>query len=591
MKRPLYFFHNKVLLKCLIIVLSLLLVSALFLLKSYKGETHFKIKKRDTFSEINRLTDIGDVFYDHFKYDSAFIYYNKAQLICDPKINPTQYVYALSSIAELQQQQGNYIASEATVTETLPYLKYIKDSMYSWLIYNTQGINYTNNEDYNNAIIYFRKAIKLKTNTWRKCMALNNLAIVYIHQKRYYEAKELLEMLSLQKNISKFNVPNNIEYAFTVDNLGYCYYKLGDSRALNCFYEGLKIRHQLKSTDGLTANYIHLSFFFQKTNRALAEAYALEGYKTAAKIKSVSGQINTLNLIIKSSEGDVLKKHALEYIQLNDSMDITRKKSKNQFADIKYTFKKDKEENLQLKAQKAENELQLERQTTRNIISYIIILFIIILITLLCFYLTSKSTKEKNEAIYKSEIRISKKLHDELANDVYQTLTFAKNRDIELTENKEQLLNNLQLIYSRTRNISRENATIETNEKYTAALKEMINGFNTPDINLLLSGIETIAWNKIEENKKITVYRVLQELLVNMKKHSYATLVSISFKRADQNIIINYTDNGKGTDINTITLKNGIHNIETRLLAIKATIDIDSAPEKGFKVFLKIPLQ
>jgi len=590
MKRHLHFFHNKTLLRYLLMILTLLLGSAIFLLKSNKTEFNSKISERDTSYEIRRLTDIGDVFYDNFKYDSAFVYYNKAQLICDPKTNSTEYVYALSSIAELQQEQGNYIASEATITEALPYLKYIKDPKYSWSIYNTQGVNYTNNEDYNNAIAYFRKAIKLKTDTWRKSMTLNNLAVVYMHQKKYEKAKELLEILALQKNISKFDAYNNIEHAFTIDNLGYCYYKLGDSRALNSFYEGLKIRFLLNTTDGLTANYIHLSFFFQKTNPSLAKHYALEGYKTATKIKSVSGQINALNLVIKSSEGDVLKKHVLKYIRLIDSVDIARKKTKNHFADIKYTFNQDKEENLQLKAKKAENELKLERQTTQTIICYIIIVFIIILITSLCFYLISKSEKEKKEAIYKSEIRISKKLHDELANDVHEILNIVTNQNLEVTECKEQLLNNLQIIYSRARDISKENSTIETNENYINALKEMISGFNTANINVLVNGAESISWNQINETKKVILFRVLQELLINMKKHSHASLVIITFKKVDKTFIINYTDNGKGINISNLVSKSGLQNIENRILAIKGEINIDSAIDKGFKIFIEFPL-
>ena len=77
----------------------------------------------------------------------------------------------------------------------------------------------------------------------------------------------------------------------------------------------------------------------------------------------------------------------------------------------------------------------------------------------------------------------------------------------------------------------------------------MISGFNTPNTNIILNDLDTISWNNIDRNKKITVYRVLQELLVNMKKHSNATLVGINFKETDKNIIINYTDNGKGADL------------------------------------------
>lgn len=118
----------------------------------------------------------------------------------------------------------------------------------------------------------------------------------------------------------------------------------------------------------------------------------------------------------------------------------------------------------------------------------------------------------------------------------------------------------------------------------------MISSFDTSNINILLNGLESISWNEVENTKKVTIYRVLQELLVNMKKHSNATLIGISFKKTNNNAVITYTDNGKGIDFNNITFKNGLHNIENRILAIKGIIDIDSAPEKGFKVFIKFPI-
>ncbi|KQX02319.1 ATP-binding protein [Flavobacterium sp. Root420] len=64
----------------------------------------------------------------------------------------------------------------------------------------------------------------------------------------------------------------------------------------------------------------------------------------------------------------------------------------------------------------------------------------------------------------------------------------------------------------------------------------------------------------------------------------------INFKKTDKSVIINYTDNGKGIDVHNIIFKNGLHNVESRILSIKGEIDIDTAPEKGFKVFIKFPL-
>ena len=58
----------------------------------------------------------------------------------------------------------------------------------------------------------------------------------------------------------------------------------------------------------------------------------------------------------------------------------------------------------------------------------------------------------------------------------------------------------------------------------------MISGFKTPELNILLNGFDLILWNEINKNKKIILYRVLQELFFNMKKHSEATLVVLLLK-------------------------------------------------------------
>jgi hypothetical protein len=79
--------------------------------------------------------------------------------------------------------------------------------------------------------------------------------------------------------------------------------------------------------------------------------------------------------------------------------------------------------------------------------------------------------KEKIKTSYDTEVRIAK-LHDELANDVYQTMAFVEMQDLSYSYNKETLLDNLDTIYSRTRNISKENSTIAMGPDYIPNLKE-----------------------------------------------------------------------------------------------------------------------
>jgi signal transduction histidine kinase len=559
----------------------------LLILFSCQKKKHTAIvAPKSTKAQVVKLIAIADKLYDEKNFDSAFYYYNQVKSICNPMTDSENFVSTLDRMADIQQNRGDYSGSESTATEAIPYLKYIKNPKHAWNTYVILGINFLNTYDYNAALKYFKKAFALNTTNWRKAAAQNNIAITYIQQKKYTEAIFIFENLLKTDGVKKFEE----HYARALDNIGLCYLKIKDKKALSHLNKALKIRTEINDNVGLGLSYHNLAQLHLENNLPLAKKYMLLSYEQYTRTNQIDSRMSSLNLLINYSTNTELKKYSLLYIHLNDSITEVRQKAKNQFAKIKYDTKKEKDENLKLKTYKAENELQLERQKNQNIISYILIALSLSLIVVLYFYLTSRGNREKIEATYKSETRIAKKLHDELANDIYHTMAFAENKNLALSENKEQLLTNLDAIYLRTRDISKENSPIITSEKYTFYLKEMISRFNTSNTTLLLNDIEFIPWSEIEKNKKITVYRVLQELLVNMKKHSNATLVGINFKKTDKSVIINYTDNGKGIDVHNIIFKNGLHNVESRILSIKGEIDIDTAVDKGFKVFIKFPL-
>ena len=299
--------------------------------------------------------------------------------------------------------------------------------------------------------------------------------------------------------------------------------------------------------------------------------------------------MTSLKLLIQNSSGNQLKKYSLDYIRINDSLVKARQKAKNQFAKIKYDSKQDKEENLRLKTQKAETALELEKEKNQNLVLNFLVITGILSTIFLYYFLKAVNKKEKIQTSYDTETRIAKKLHDELANDVYHTMAFAETQDLSTIQNKESLLNNLDTIYSRTRNISKENSFIDTGPKYVEGLKEMMSGFNTNAVTILVNGMDSIDWNKLERNKKIIIYRAIQELLVNMKKHSQCSLAIITFKKKENKLQIDYSDNGLGAALEKINSKNGLQNVENRILSINGTITFDTKSSKGFKTSLTIP--
>lgn len=108
------------------------------------------------------------------------------------------------------------------------------------------------------------------------------------------------------------------------------------------------------------------------------------------------------------------------------------------------------------------------RNKNRN---YVLIFFTVILLGLTIFilyYFREKHRKEKIRGIYNTETRISKVIHDELANDVYNVM--GSMEAIAPTETMDKL----EQIYSLTRNISRENSQITTGKGIFRSLDSIV---------------------------------------------------------------------------------------------------------------------
>ncbi|UPT71052.1 MAG: hypothetical protein M0D53_01145 [Flavobacterium sp. JAD_PAG50586_2] len=149
-------------------------------------------------------------------------------------------------------------------------------------------------------------------------------------------------------------------------------------------------------------------------------------------------------------------------------------------------------------------------------------------------------------------------------------------------------MDNLSSIYSKARDISQTNSAVYTDERYPDALLDLINGFSGNEVNIITKGYDSVDWNKINEHSKNALYRVLQELLVNMKKHSEADLVMLNFESKPKVLEIRYSDNGKGIDPAKFS-KKGLQYAENRIHAVNGTITFDKKVTKGFRVIVQIP--
>ncbi len=107
--------------------------------------------------------------------------------------------------------------------------------------------------------------------------------------------------------------------------------------------------------------------------------------------------------------------------------------------------------------------------------------------------------------------------------------------------------------------------------------------------NLFITGIQNIAWEQVDQWSKVALYKVLRELMINMRKHSSAKLVTVKFSEASNSLKIDYEDNGIGASKEALILKNGLRNTEKRIKVIGGTINFESQIGKGFKALIHIP--
>lgn len=516
--------------------------------------------------------------------DSSFANYDKSQR---KYLSVKQYEYAgysLFMMAEISRIASDYANAENILTEAYRYLKENKD--YHNSIYNSFGLLYHSQGDYEKALQYYKKTLNITTDIQQKNIIENNIALVYTDKKDYEKSIQILDSLNDSASLNL----NPIMKAKVLSNLGYAIFLSNKIDGISYMKQAEAIQDSIGDSFGSLANYLKLSDAYQQQNKSISKKYASKAYKLSNQIHNGEDKLRALELIAKATDSkQEVDEIFQEYVILNDSINIANRMARNQFAKIRYDSSEAENQALLAKAESAESKLQAERIQSRNIM---LLVLVVILITGVVFwyrFMKRKNAIDQVKASYSTELRISKKVHDELANDIYNIMAYSGTHDFSSEEKKEKLLNSLDNIYIRTRDISKENATIETGENYPQQLMGMLSEYQNEKVNVLHSGIKEMNWEKIDDIKKIAVYRILQELMVNMTKHSQAELCMVRFTTKGKNSVIFYSDNGVGIGSDKIIFKNGLANAENRIKGIGGSLTFESNPQMGLKMAIVFP--
>jgi len=503
--------------------------------------------------------------------NSAFLFFEREIQKQLSKGDTISAVQNLRRVAIGQYELGFLYESEATAVKALKLLEGQKSNAVTQEarsgVLNHLGIVYKQIKSYDKAIYYYGEALDLALDSSDSIPTLNNMSYVYIDQNKYGLALKT-SLLVLEKRLLQ---NDSIGIARAMDNLGFVQSKLNMVDALDNLESALKIRQRMHDIPGMYSSHHHLSeYFFDQGNRQKAIEHAELAYDLAKQLNSASYLENALSLLLDLSDDPKV----IAYRKLTDSISSAKQIQENKYAMVKYNVEKERQ-----KAQAAE--LQNEREKTYKIIFISAFILAIMVGTFVVYRKNQQRKRELVQTTQKTEARISKRVHDDLANDVSGVMTFVENKLNIPVKMKERLLYFLNDIYVRARDISVANAGVNVSD-FPSALKSLIAQYHPKGVNIVTSPYSNISWDKIPEHKKIQLYKCLQELLVNTKKHSKATMISIAFNGKGRKNMIVYSDNGIGFDTDMILL-GGMKNVETRMTEIGGSFSFESNKGKGFK--------
>ncbi|MFZ4590598.1 MAG: ligand-binding sensor domain-containing protein [Ignavibacteria bacterium] len=196
--------------------------------------------------------------------------------------------------------------------------------------------------------------------------------------------------------------------------------------------------------------------------------------------------------------------------------------------------------------------------------------------------------------------RIASELHDSLGQNLLiiknKAILAVKSNDLDKTsrEKIEEISELTSQTLSEVRSISYNLRPYEIDRLgLTEALNSLIENLSLATLIKADYVIENID-NIFESNFEINIYRIVQEILNNIIKHSGADKLTFVIKKEPKIVMLTVSDNGKGYNSEGLqkdksSTGSGIKSIDERTKMMKGSFAISSNPGKGTEILIKIP--
>jgi signal transduction histidine kinase len=188
--------------------------------------------------------------------------------------------------------------------------------------------------------------------------------------------------------------------------------------------------------------------------------------------------------------------------------------------------------------------------------------------------------------------RIASELHDSLGQDLLVIKNLAllnKNKDDQF----EEISKTASLALDGVRRISYNLHPYQLDRlglsKAISSMFGNIEGASKTKFDLQIDNID----NLLSKDKEINIFRIVQECVNNILKHSGASIATVTVQQIDNKIRIEIADNGKGFDFEAakeLSKGLGLKNLINRVSLLDGEIDYSSTSEFATLIKIQIPV-
>ncbi|WP_109299232.1 sensor histidine kinase [Aquimarina sp. AU474] len=598
-------------------------------LKDYGKFKYLNLKALDLSKQISDSIKIAKsngflgIYYRNKELDSAYKSFKEADKIYlsldnNLGVDKTEYAYdhgkILLDLAKLSRKVKNYTESEELTVRAIKKFEIAQDETESFLplSYSNLGTVAKYLGRYDDAVNYHKKSIEYAKNTNKEVryaiIGNNNIGTVYKSQNRYEDAKKYYNKgLSYKEFLKK----RPKRYTLLLDNLAYAKFLSGDNseKVLDLFYEALRKRDSVNDLVGIATNTLHLAEYYKSVNNdSLAKFFANRAKNTALEVNNNEELLRSYQLLSEISESKVGLDYAKNYIKLNDSLVKEERLFRDKFARIEFETDEMKAENLQISKENQILIIAILGLTALFLLGYIIfrqqqsnkeLLF-------------AQTQQEANQEIYRlllnqqikleegrqlEQHRMSEELHDGVLGRLFGvrlSLDGINQRANDgFTEARNKYIDELKSIEKEIRLISHDLGTeaIPSDVAYIDAVESLISDLcEVNNLHFEFSNDEDIDWEHIDDQKKVNLFRILQESLQNIFKHANAESIKINFDYIEDKINLTILDDGIGFKSNKVKKGIGLKNITSRVSQMSGVVQFLSNNNAGTVVSVSVPV-